>query len=121
MADSSEQTRLVAAIGFDSSGPTPESRNRVRREKVMAHSGGKRVCVATVLCWRIVVSFIVHLFVQTRQLHHLREDVVQRSPVALAKLVQRPKIRLRSSCQIAKWPRGNSDQLGWGAHWDSIA
>ncbi len=36
------------------------------------------------------------------QLHHLREDVVHRSPVALAKLVQRPKIRLCPSRQIAK-------------------
>src|SRR5216684_3252764 len=39
---------------------------------------------------------------RARQLHHLREDVVHRSPVALAKLVQRPKIRLRPSRQIAK-------------------
>src|SRR6266478_4512711 len=39
---------------------------------------------------------------RARQLHHLREDVVHRSPVALAKLVQRPKIRLRPARQIAK-------------------
>src|SRR5579863_9367843 len=39
---------------------------------------------------------------RARQLHHLGEDVVQRSPMPLAKLIQRPKIRLRPSRQIAK-------------------
>src|SRR6266446_3167621 len=39
---------------------------------------------------------------RARQLHHLREDVVQHSPMPLAELVQGPKIRLRPSRQIAK-------------------
>jgi hypothetical protein len=37
-----------------------------------------------------------------RQLHHVSEHIVHRSPVPIAKLVQRPKIRPRASRQIAK-------------------
>ena len=44
----------------------------------------------------------LHQSQRARQLHHLRKYIVHRSPVALAKLVQRPKIRLRPSRQIAK-------------------
>src|SRR6266851_5305905 len=39
---------------------------------------------------------------RARQLYHLREDVVHRSTMPLAKFIQRPKIWLRPSRQIAK-------------------